>query len=287
MASKMSPNDGRPLTKFKKIYVEITNVCNLACRFCLSMKRDPKFMSALEFKTVLGKIKPHTDYVYLHLKGEPLLHPELASILKEAEEAKMEVNITTNGILLGEKTDLLFDSLALRQVNISLHALGELPDEARSSYLDAVANLVKKASKSRKFYVSLRFWLGNNPLKSFTISYLERALGVKIPDENTEILPNIFLSLDEIFVWPEEETQTSAFYGCHGIKDHLGILADGTVVPCCLDGNGKIPLGNIFQESLEEILETPRYRELRRSFSTRKNPEALCQHCSYKNRFSV
>lgn len=244
-------------------------------------------MSVQEFKAVLRKIKPHTDYVYLHLKGEPLLHPDLASILREAEEAKMQVNITTNGTLLGEKNSLLLDSLAVRQVNISLHALGELPDEDRTPYLDAVANLVKQASKSRRFYVSLRFWLGNNPLKSFTISYLERALGVKIPDENAEILPNIFLSLDEIFVWPEEETHISPFYGCHGIKDHLGILADGTVVPCCLDGNGKIPLGNIFQNSLEEILETPRYRELRKSFFTRKNPETLCQHCSYKNRFSV
>ncbi len=244
-------------------------------------------MSALEFQTVLKKIKPHTDYVYLHLKGEPLLHPELESILWEAEQAKMQVNLTTNGILLGEKTGLLLNSPCLRQVNISLHALGELPDDRRPNYLNAVADLIKEVTKSRKFYVSLRFWLGNNPLKSFTISYLEQALGIEIPDENTEILPNIFLSLDEIFVWPEEETRTRPFRGCHGIKDHLGILADGTVVPCCLDGNGKIPLGNIFQNSLEEILATPRYRELQRSFVTRKNPEVLCQHCSYKDRFTI
>jgi radical SAM protein with 4Fe4S-binding SPASM domain len=251
------------------------------------MKRDPKFMSVLEFQTVLKKIKPHTDYVYLHLKGEPLLHPELESILWEAKQAKMQVNLTTNGILLWEKAGLLLNSPCLRQVNISLHALGELPDDRRPNYLTAVADLIKEVTKNRKFYVSLRFWLGNNPLKSFAISFLEETLEIKIPDENAEILPNIFLSLDEVFVWPEEETRTSPFRGCHGIKDHLGILADGTVVPCCLDGNGKIPLGNIFQNSLEEILETSRYRELQKSFATRKNPEILCQHCSYKDRFTI
>ena len=93
--------------KFKKIYVEITNKCNLNCSFCSKLKRELKTMSKDEFKHVISEIKPYTDYIYLHLKGEPLIHPDLEDILKIAKENNIIVNITTNGTKLSDTLDII------------------------------------------------------------------------------------------------------------------------------------------------------------------------------------
>ena len=84
----------------KKAYVEITNRCNLACSFCPKTKREPRTMSAQEFGLVLSRLEGYVQYVYLHVMGEPLLHPELPALLAIAGELDFLVNITTNGTLL-------------------------------------------------------------------------------------------------------------------------------------------------------------------------------------------
>lgn len=271
--------------KFKKIYVEITNICNLTCPFCLELKREKQFMDQSKFEEIVIKIKDYTDYLYLHIKGEPLLHPHFHSILDVCAKNNLLVNLTTNGTLIKENYQILIESSAIRQINISIHALSEFGEAKQKEYLDEVIKLVKHVEKEEKFYISLRFWLGNNRLQNFAISYLESKLNVKIVPTDKAILRNVYVSFDSEFVWPEAETKTSDFIYCHGIKDHIGILVDGTVVPCCLDGNGVINLGNLFASSFEEILSSPRYLKMLKALETRKMEEELCLKCSFKNRF--
>lgn len=272
--------------KFKKIYIEITNICNLKCKFCLPLNREKKLMSVENFKMILSKVRHYTEYIYLHIKGEPLIHPELDSILNEAYQQGFKVNITTNGTLIGDVQEILLKAKALRQLNISMHAISEIDERKQELYLKDIIQLIKKIENSKVFLISLRFWMGNNQLKTNTIAYLEDQLQIKINNNQNQILPNVYLSYQDEFTWPANEIKISEFRGCRGIKEHIGILVDGTVVPCCLDGNGDINLGNIFEKSLEEILSSCRYQNMLKAFSTRKIDEELCKKCSYKDKFA-
>jgi radical SAM protein with 4Fe4S-binding SPASM domain len=271
--------------RFKRIYTEITNECNLKCPFCLPLRRESKRMTPLMFREVAEKIKPYTDYIYLHVKGEPLLHPDFKDILGICNEYNLAVNITTNGTLIQKQEETLLSG-HIRQLNISVHALTCFTEDVQIHYLIPIIRLIRKVTETHAFTVSLRFWLKEDHERLFALRYLEKELGVAISSESGQILPGVYVSYAEEFVWPEAETGESEFHFCHGITDQLGILADGTVVPCCLDGNGSVPLGNIFSASLEEILSGSRYQGMLTAFETRRMPESLCRKCSYKNRFS-
>ena len=75
----------------QRAYVEITNVCNLACAFCPGTAREKRFMTPETFALLAGKLRPHTDFLYLHVMGEPLLHPQLAEILHICEELGLPI----------------------------------------------------------------------------------------------------------------------------------------------------------------------------------------------------
>ena len=112
----MSPKSKKP---YKKAYLEITNVCNLSCAFCPKTSREPRFISVEEFAALIEQVQPLTDYVYLHLMGEPLLHPQLGEILSLCHRAGLKVSLTTNGTLLEKRQELLLCSPALYRVSVS------------------------------------------------------------------------------------------------------------------------------------------------------------------------
>lgn len=272
--------------KFKKIYVEITNICNMTCPFCSQLKRKEELIEVDKFKIVLDNIKKYTDYIYLHIKGEPLIHPNLEAILALCFDYNIKVNITTNSTLLKQNFTILKNAKAIRQINLSLHSLGFIDEDKQKQYLDEVIGLINYVSENKPFYLSLRFWLGNNHFQNYAKIYIESYFSKQIIASFAPFLPNVYVSFEEEFTWPDENVEKTEFKYCHGIKDHIGILVDGTVVPCCLDGNGVVNLGNIYESSLDEILSSKRYLDMLAAFSTRQMPEELCLMCSFKNKFN-
>ena len=107
--------------RFQKIYIEIINRCNLCCSFCPTSDRPSRMMSVDEFEKVAAQAAPFTDYICLHVKGEPLMHPWLGDILSIAHQNGLKVNLTTNAVLLPEKQQLLLGETAPRQISLSLH----------------------------------------------------------------------------------------------------------------------------------------------------------------------
>lgn len=272
--------------RFKRVYIEIIDYCNLDCRFCLPLTRPKGKMTEEQFCHLLDEIKPYTDYVYLHVKGEPLLHDELSRFLDLAYDKKIHVNMTTNGVLLNNQTTMLLSKPAIRQINISLHALGEMVKSKQIDYLKHLVLFLQAVKEQGEKLVSLRFWLGNNPLKESVIQVLNEAFSIHITDDTTVLFDRVFLSYDEEFIWPEASTIKSPYQNCLGLKDHFGILVDGSVVPCCLDGNGKVVLGNLFQQPLSQMMESENWTQVSKSFINRKNLPELCEFCQYKNRFA-
>lgn len=256
-------------------------------------------MTPAEFATVLDKLSGECKFIYLHLLGEPLCHPHLEELLSLAAERDFPVCITTNGTLLDKKGDMLLKHCdTLYKVSISLHAPEGNGDEGikerLSSYLDSVITFAKRCAEGGIFAV-LRLWnldstegLGKNSENSV----IEAALRAEFTEpwqkrpKGYRLARNIFLEYDGLFTWPADSKAEKRERGfCHGITQQIGILADGSVVPCCLDSEGDITLGNIFDKELSEILSSERAARMREGFARGVLSEELCQSCTYSKRF--
>lgn len=273
---------------YNKVYVEITNICNMNCSFCHGHSRELRRMSTEEFTTILDKLKGYTEYIYYHLMGEPLTHPLLHEFIKLAGDKGFKSIITTNGTLLQRrKEDLL--TAGVHKVNISLHSF---EGDDRQDFIRYIQNIADFASSAAKAGTIVNFRLWNkgfdNGMNDFAIHILQE----KLPGdwvENTRgirIRDKIFLEMDARFEWPDSnaEIKGSKFY-CYGLKNQFGILVDGTVVPCCLDSDGMINLGNVFVEDLTAILSSQRAQNMVKGFQCGKATEDLCKRCGYAQRF--
>lgn len=290
------------MRKFKRVYIEITNVCNLSCSFCPLTTRKKSFLDVDKFEHILKEIKPYTEYIYLHLMGEPLLNPNLEKFLEIAYNYGFKVNLTTNGTLINKARGILLNAKALRQINVSLHSF-EANDNGITfdEYFNSVLDFIDEANKSTEIISSMRLWnldsynvKGKNDLNKMIVeliknkfSYegnlkedLDKAKRLKLRDK-------LYLNSAEKFQWPTMEIEPLGDRGfCHGLRDHFGILVDGTVVPCCLDGEGQISLGNIHEMPLNKIIEGDRSKKIYDGFSGRKRVEELCKRCGYSEVFS-
>lgn len=279
------------MKKFNKIYVEITNICNLKCSFCSKDKREKRTMSILEFKEVLQKIKDYTKTIYLHLKGEPLLHQEFDKILSLCEQYQFNVKITTNGTLLEKQKDIL-KKHKIKQINVSLHSENNL-----ENYFEKVFQVCDELSSH--INIVYRIWVLNNleldekstkiVKKIINHYHLSTEIVQKIKSlKNIKLKDNIYLDKDNEFIWPNEgiDNQEDNRGYCLGTKSHIGILSNGTIVPCCLDSEGSINLGNIFESELEEIIQSEKFKTIKRGFENNKIICDLCKKCNYRKRFN-
>ncbi len=286
------------MKKFKKIYVEITNKCNLSCDFCPGSGRQEGFMDKELFGKILEEVREYTGQLYFHVLGEPLLHPELGTFLAMCHDAGMKVNITTNGTLIHRRAEILLSSPALRQVNFSLHSFeANYREYPIDIYLDRIFDFIASSEKCEKLLIGLRLWnisdKGKNNLNSYILRRIEKQFGfcTEIPEKATpvngiKLYNNVFLHVAEVFDWPDAGINDIGSRGfCYGLRDQAAILADGTVVPCCLDGEGVISLGNIREQNFAGIILGERARNLYEGFSRREAVESLCRKCGYRSRF--
>ena len=275
---------------YKKVYIEITNICNMKCSFCHGHVREPRRMNMEEFSLVLDKLTEQTKYIYYHLMGEPLLHPQLPLFLQMSSEKGFRSIITTNGTLLPNRGHELI-SAGVHKVSISLHSFEEGSEEEYERYMKGIADFADAASEAGTIVV-LRLWNRghDNGRNNLALDFLQTRFADPWT-ENTKgyrIRPKFFLEWGDRFEWPDQEApiQGDSVF-CYGMRDHFGILCDGSVVPCCLDSDGVITLGNIFTEEITDILDNPRARAIVDGFSRRCASEELCRRCGYAQRFSL
>jgi len=284
--------------KLKKIYLEISNICNLQCTFCPEVERGKKILSAHDFKMAIEKIKDHTEELALHLMGEPLAHPEFPIILNSTT---LPLNITTNGILLPRFADLLLKTPHLRQINFSVHSFkNNFPDKPLAEYLTPLLDFCHRAASVRPdLYINFRLWNQtetdqiNNENEDILIN-LEDFFQTKIPRlidvssiKSKKLTGRVYVHFDSLFNWPSLKEKTYATTGkCYGLTHQIGIHANGDVVPCCLDKEAKLKLGNIFESDLKTIRESDRAKNIIKGFKENKLVEELCQKCQFRTRFN-
>ena len=280
--------------RFSRCYLEITNRCNLACSFCPKTKRPARTLTPVEFRLLAERLRPYTEYLYLHVMGEPLLHPQLPELLEICQELGFRVVLTTNGTLLPARQSELLHAPALYKINISLHSFEANERGSFADYLSGCFSFASLAGHTGKL-VDLRLWnldgattRGQNTQNAQILSALESYF----PQPWTKntwgfwLRERVFVHYAEKFDWPELSLAEQSDRGtCRALRDQLAVLSDGTVIPCCLDHEGDIPLGNLFSQDLQEILDGPTAKALSGGFSARKFVHPLCRRCGYARRF--
>ena len=277
------------MKRFQKVYLEISNICNLSCAFCPGTKRTPKVMPQPELDILLPKLRPWTDYLYFHLMGEPLCHPQLEIFLQAAKDHGFKVILTTNGTLLETQKNMLLASPALHKVNISLHAFEandlSVPFETYLQQCFAFG----KAAENHKLVV-FRLWnqggaeeknaeILREMQRHFPKPWVQERKGIRIGNR-------IYLEYGDKFDWPDLNARDQGEQVfCYGLRDQIGVLCDGTVVPCCLDHDGDLALGNRLKQDLETILNSERAKAIYQGFQNRHAAEELCRKCGYARRF--
>ena len=278
----------------KRVYLEITNVCNLSCSFCPGTKRPKRFLSPEAFRTLASRLAGHTEYLYLHVMGEPLLHPRLAEILDIAAELGFKICLTTNGTLLGHALPTLLSARNLHKISVSLHSFeGNDGAEDLAGYVSRCARACRTLADSGVI-CALRLWNegGKNEKNAQIFSLLSQEFSKNVTEILLDIRGNrkldqrLYLESAEKFDWPDMGAAPVGTEFCLGLRQQAAVLCDGTVVPCCLDGEGQIPLGDLFTQDFESILASPRARAMVEGFSRRCPTEELCRRCGYATRFN-
>ncbi|MBQ7639090.1 MAG: radical SAM protein [Clostridia bacterium] len=288
----------------KKAYVEITNICNLSCSFCHGASRAPAFMEPEDFRTAANKLRPFTGYIYLHLLGEPLLHPKLEEILGICSELDFKVTVVTNGTLIEKAANTLLSCECLYKVGFSLHSFeANNKNITLEEYLEPICRFARVSSEKGVINV-FRLWNGGAQnflnekilriIESFETgdgSASQKTNSANIgktgsETQNRPLSQNIYLEFADRFSWPDMGANEENPRFCMGLRDQIGVLVDGTAVPCCLDAEGQIKLGNIFSESVESILGCARAKNIVKGFSEGQACEELCRRCGFaKQRF--
>ena len=253
------------------------------------------------FETVVKQVAPLTEMVCFHLMGDPLVHPKFSQMVEICAKYNTKIFLVTNGVLARpDKFEILLHPI-FHQINFSLHSFFDnFPGKDPSNYLERVFSFTELALKERpELYLNYRLWNLNDPLGSQTpntqmlTSICER-FEFDAPSnidvrkrKSINIKDRLYLHFDTEFTWPSLELPVLGNAGtCYGLKSHFGVLADGTVVPCCLDKEAVIELGNVKDKAIVDILGSRRAQGMIKGFKEKKLVEDLCQRCQYIERFS-
>lgn len=250
-------------------------------------------MTVEEFDQISTLIQPYTNYIYLHVLGEPFLHPDFRKIVETAQSKNININLSTNASLLAKHIDFLTDN-PLRQINFSLHDAEEnIPEEKWGDYILMILKYAEVAAPDT--YINMRLWNSqmeaSHHLNRFFLGEINRFFGLNLMEEEVfatsrsiKIADHIFLDISTRFEWPDGVTQKSTpKRTCYALRDHIAILTDGTVVPCCIDAEAQIPLGNIFRQSIDEMIGAPRAIALKTGLQNNYFTEEICKTCGFIN----
>lgn len=267
-----------------RCYLETTDVCNLNCVFCPKTRRPKRTMTLEEFDLLTSRLAGRVKFLYFHLMGEPFLHPHLPQFVEMARQKGFIPVITTNGTLLSKREDML-EALP-HKVQISLHSHEGNGKEDLEQYIDEVMTFAKEAAR-RGCIIVLRLWNegGHNSMNEEIIRLIANHQPRPWVERNDgwRLAENLYIESDNMFEWPDlqHESYAGEEVFCYALRNQIGVLVDGTVVPCCLDHNGDMDLGNLYTQSLEEILASPRAHAIYQGFTNHTATEPLCQRCGY------
>jgi MoaA/NifB/PqqE/SkfB family radical SAM enzyme len=287
--------------KLYRIYIELTNICGLRCSFCPTKNLPNLTMSLDFFESIVRQAKLFTNEIACHVMGDPLTLSNLKAYLDIIYQYEMKALLTTSGYFMKKQThDTLFHP-AVKQINISLNSFNKNDTSIGfEQYIEPIVELCyEKVRRKKESFINLRMWnldemMSEKVFNSELFERLSLAFGVDLnldkinpqAKESIRLDHKVLLHFDNYFEWPSLSNQNYGHGTCQGLRSHIGVLVSGEVVPCCLDSEGVMGLGNLHQDTLHSILFEKKAVEMRESFVEGRCSEELCLRCSYKERFN-
>ncbi|SFV68525.1 Radical SAM [hydrothermal vent metagenome] len=287
--------------RFYRIYIEITNVCGLSCSFCPTKELPSKEMALDFFESVVQQAKAYTKEIVCHVVGDPLTQSNLHDYLDIIHKYGLKAMLTTSGYFLKKHSyDTLFHP-CVKQINISLNSFNKNDTSLTfEQYITPVLSLCHaKLEREEELFINLRVWnldemMSERKFNETLFSTLSETFHVALSldtiykerPKSIRLASKILVHFDNYFEWPSLKNKSYGDGTCQGLQSHIAILASGKVVPCCLDCDGIIELGDLHENPLKEIVGSKRALNMLEGFGESKAVEELCQKCSYKDRFN-
>lgn len=257
-------------------------------------------MDLIFFESIIEQAKAYTKEIACHVVGDPLTLSNLYDYLEIIHKHGLKAMLTTSGYFLKKHTYSTLFHPCVKQINLSLNSFNK-NDTALTfdQYITPILDLCEaKLKRKEELFINLRIWNldeamsehGFNRMLFGTFSkhfnfmldldaiYRERPKSIRLA-------PKILLHFDTYFEWPSLKNQNYGDGTCQGLQSHIAVLAGGKVVPCCLDCDGVMELGDLCKQSLKEIVNSSRALAIAAGFKENRAVEELCQKCSYKKRF--
>ncbi len=253
------------------------------------------------FDRLNSEVKEFTNELAYHIVGDPLVLTNLNDYLEISKKHNLKVNITTTANNISQKHYKALENSTIKQINFSLNSYNaNSHKKTLEEYLNPIFDFVKYAQNIKhEYFINFRIWNldDEKSAKEFNekvFNLLEKNFDIELDldkiykekPKNIRVDRKLFINFDEYFVWPSLKNDFVSKTGfCYGLSSHFGILANGVVVPCCLDLDANINLGNVHENSLKEILNSPRAKNMIKGFQNNILEEELCQKCEYRTRF--
>ncbi|OPG25209.1 radical SAM/SPASM domain-containing protein [Helicobacter pylori] len=283
----MTPNK-KP---FKKIYIELSDICGLQCSFCPNPKNIRGVMPLELFEKVCKEAAPLTPIITLHVLGDPCKLKNLNRYLNAAKRFSLKVDLVTSGAYLRDFETLLQD--AIYQISISLDAgLDNHNKLNQHRYIQKILEFCRyKCEKNSEVFLNLRIQDSTldkhqNLIKPFLESFECVSLETLKSQGRVRLFKKSFLNIQKTFKWPDLNAQNplnqeSKTPYCYGLIKQIAILSNGVVVPCCMDTQAHINLGDLNHTPLKDILKSQKAMAIKTHFLKGEAPELLCKNCSY------
>ncbi|WP_170126837.1 radical SAM/SPASM domain-containing protein [Helicobacter anseris] len=269
---------------FKKIYIELSDICGLQCSFCPNQKAVRGLMSQELFAKIVRQIRGKCHRVCLHILGDPCRIKNLKEYLDILRQNDLSVDLVTSGFYLKDKESLLHP--AIHQIAFSLDAGFDKNNPTKEGYLQDILEFCDfKRKQQNKIFINLR--VQDTTLKRIPLQQIFDFFKKTIPNdfktfERIKLDEYIFLNITKTFIWADLKMQNICHTKkCHALKEQIGILSNGIVVPCCIDTQGEIALGNVNKQSLDEILSSKRAIAIKKGFEQNIAIEELCKRCHF------
>ena len=260
----------KPLTS---LIIEPTNTCNLRCSFCFvteGMTRDEGFMDLDLFKKIIDDT-PTLEHLCMHNWGEPLLHKDIFKMFDYAHQAGVNyIVMNTNGTLLNEKMISQIIESPLNIIRFSIDGSPETFKKIRGVELDKIeANILRlkevKEDQRPELSMGVVFTVEEETQQD-TDEYIK----------HWETIVDHVRTQPKLIQSPRKEPCPEPFGKDYG---KLVVLWDGTVIPCCVDYNASLKLGNAKMELVSDLWKNEEIKTLRYQHEKGNYPK-VCANCN-------
>jgi MoaA/NifB/PqqE/SkfB family radical SAM enzyme len=268
-------------------WADVTSECNLKCIMCpqsRGLKPRQAKMPVEMFRSIIDDVRENHPLIKLYLSGEPLLHEGLFEMIEYAGAGGCRTMIHTNATALTKEMSERILASALTFLCFSFDGCTpEIYERLRPP-----ASFAQVSSNIRQ-YLDLRRQCGGGPHTAIEIIRMRETEGL-LTDFVQEWMA---AGADDVHIvdcltWHGLvddrrigcRPDAAGYKPCAAPFQHGCILSDGTVVPCCLDVNGRMPLGNVAATRFRDIWAGNSYRRLRLEMLTGAfPPDSICAHC--------